>query len=250
MFVKVSLELYKATAQAHLAIIDVKVLALVNINKPRESQVLGEFNDDPDSIYTDILVAINEQQYLELTMEQAATQLVLHDFEKRMPDWDFTSVAGITPSSADVFRDGLDKGEPIIPVEDPIEHLKRLHIGLASTALENMGNAEYLTFYQDIVAHGEKRGVSKKQIDEEWIKHAPLPIEPEEDPVDHIIRLEKEIEDARPPRLTAEDAEDVSDNYQAHLEYNWHCDEQNEYLDKAKAALTPDQMKEYLRRAK
>lgn len=39
----------------------------------------------------------------------------------------------------------------------------------------------------------------------------------ESHPISFIQQLEQEIEDNHPSRLTSEDIEDVSDNYQAHL---------------------------------
>ena len=52
----------------------------------------------------------------------------------------------------------------------------------------------------------------------------------ESHPISFIQQLEQEIEDNHPSRLTSEDIEDVSDNYQAHLEYKWWKDEQSELI--------------------
>ena len=40
-----------------------------------------------------------------------------------------------------------------------------------------------------------------------------------------VLRIKQELEDNQPNRCTAEDIEEVSDNYQANLEYGWYCDE-------------------------
>ena len=45
-----------------------------------------------------------------------------------------------------------------------------------------------------------------------------------------VLRILQDIEDNRPDRLSIEDVEDVSDNYQANLEYGWYVDEQREII--------------------
>ena len=64
-------------------------------------------------------------------------------------------------------------------------------------------------------------------------------------PVSFIQQLEQEIEDNHPSRLSAEDVEDVSDNYQAHLEYKWWKEEQLELIKELKSKLTSEQLKWY-----
>jgi hypothetical protein len=64
-------------------------------------------------------------------------------------------------------------------------------------------------------------------------------------PVSYIFELEQEIEDNHPSRLTSEDVEDVSDNYQAHLEYKWWKEEQLELIKDLKSKLTPEQLELY-----
>ena len=67
----------------------------------------------------------------------------------------------------------------------------------------------------------------------------------ESHPISFIQQLEQEIEDNRPSRLTSEDIEDVSDNYQAHLEYQWWEDEQSELIKDLKSQLTKEQLELY-----
>lgn len=67
----------------------------------------------------------------------------------------------------------------------------------------------------------------------------------ESHPISFIQQLEQEIEDNRPSRLTSEDIEDVSDNYQAHLEYQWWKDEQSELIKDLKSQLTKEQLELY-----
>ena len=67
----------------------------------------------------------------------------------------------------------------------------------------------------------------------------------ESHPISFIQQLEQEIEDNRPSRLTSEDIEDVSDNYQAHLEYKWWKDEQSELIKDLKSKLTKEQLELY-----
>lgn len=64
----------------------------------------------------------------------------------------------------------------------------------------------------------------------------------ESHPLSYIQQLEQEIEDNHPSRLTSEDIEDVSDNYQAHLEYRWWRDEQEEEIKDLKSKLTQEQL--------
>ena len=45
-----------------------------------------------------------------------------------------------------------------------------------------------------------------------------------------VLRILQDIEDNRPDRLSIEDVEDVSDNYQANLEYGWYVDEHREII--------------------
>lgn len=40
-----------------------------------------------------------------------------------------------------------------------------------------------------------------------------------------IVSIKEEMINCKPSRLSQEDIEDVSDNYQANLEYGWYCDE-------------------------
>lgn len=68
----------------------------------------------------------------------------------------------------------------------------------------------------------------------------------ESHPVSYIHCLEQELENARPDRLSAEDIEDVSDNYQANLEYKWWKEEQEELIKDLKSKLTRDQLDIYL----
>mgnify|MGYP007068100969 CR=1 FL=1 len=67
----------------------------------------------------------------------------------------------------------------------------------------------------------------------------------ESHPICFIQQLEQEIEDNHPSRLTSEDIEDVSDNYQAHLEYQWWKDEQLELIKDLKSQLTKEQLELY-----
>lgn len=67
----------------------------------------------------------------------------------------------------------------------------------------------------------------------------------ESHPISFIQQLEQEIEDRHPARLTSEDIEDVSDNYQAHLEYQWWKDEQLELIKDLKSKLTKEQLELY-----
>jgi hypothetical protein len=67
----------------------------------------------------------------------------------------------------------------------------------------------------------------------------------ESHPISFIQQLEQEIEDNHPSRLTSEDIEDVSDNYQAHLEYKWWKDEQSELIKDLKSKLTKEQLELY-----
>ena len=67
----------------------------------------------------------------------------------------------------------------------------------------------------------------------------------ESHPISFIQQLEQEIEDNYPSRLTSEDIEDVSDNYQAHLEYQWWKDEQLELIKDLKSKLTKEQLELY-----
>jgi len=64
-------------------------------------------------------------------------------------------------------------------------------------------------------------------------------------PISYIQQLEQEIENNHPSRLTSEDIEDVSDNYQAHLEYKWWKEEQLELIKDLKSKLTPKQLEWY-----
>ena len=67
----------------------------------------------------------------------------------------------------------------------------------------------------------------------------------ESHPISFIQMLEQEIEDNHPSRLTSEDIEDVSDNYQAHLEYKWWKEEQLEIIKDLKSKLTSEQLEWY-----
>ena len=67
----------------------------------------------------------------------------------------------------------------------------------------------------------------------------------ESHPISFIQQLEQEIEDNHPSRLTSEDIEDVSDNYQAHLEYQGWKDEQLELIKDLKSKLTKEQLELY-----
>ena len=67
----------------------------------------------------------------------------------------------------------------------------------------------------------------------------------ESHPISFIPQLEQEREDNHPSRLTSEDIEDVSDNYQAHLGYKWCKDEQLELIKDLKSKLTKEQLELY-----
>jgi len=67
----------------------------------------------------------------------------------------------------------------------------------------------------------------------------------ESHPISYIQLLEQEIIDNIPPRLSTEDVEDVSDNYQAQLEYKWWKEEQLELIKELKSKLTSEQLKLY-----
>lgn len=67
----------------------------------------------------------------------------------------------------------------------------------------------------------------------------------ESHPISYIQLLEQEIIDNKPPRLSTKDVEDVSDNYQAQLEYKWWKEEQLELIKELKSKLTPEQLKLY-----
>lgn len=64
-------------------------------------------------------------------------------------------------------------------------------------------------------------------------------------PVTYIQLLEDEIENNHPSRLSIEDIEDVSDNYQSNLEYQWWRKEQEEEIKSLIAKLTPEQLELY-----
>lgn len=68
----------------------------------------------------------------------------------------------------------------------------------------------------------------------------------ESHPISYIHLLEQEIEDMQPDRLTSEDIEDVNDNYQAHLEYKYWREEQEELIKDLKSKLTTEQLDIYL----
>jgi hypothetical protein len=61
-------------------------------------------------------------------------------------------------------------------------------------------------------------------------------------PVSYIFSLEQEIIDNQPGRLSSADIEDVSDNYQEHLEYKWWEREQRELIQDLISKLTPEQL--------
>lgn len=67
----------------------------------------------------------------------------------------------------------------------------------------------------------------------------------ESHPISYIQLLEQEIENNHPSRLTIEDIENISDNYQAHLEYKWWEKEQLELIKDLKSKLTPEQLEVY-----
>ena len=67
----------------------------------------------------------------------------------------------------------------------------------------------------------------------------------ESHPISYIHLLEQEIENNHPSRLSYEDIEDASDNYQAHLEYKWWKQEQLELIKDLKSRLTPEQLERY-----
>ena len=67
----------------------------------------------------------------------------------------------------------------------------------------------------------------------------------ESHPISFIQQLEQEIENNHPSRLSSEDIEDVSYNYQAHLEYKWWKDEQLELIKDLKSKLTKEQLELY-----
>jgi hypothetical protein len=52
-----------------------------------------------------------------------------------------------------------------------------------------------------------------------------------------VLGIRQDIEDNAPDRLSAEDVEDVSDNYQANLEYGWYVDEQEELISQLQADI-------------
>jgi hypothetical protein len=56
----------------------------------------------------------------------------------------------------------------------------------------------------------------------------------------------------RPPHLSTEDIEDLSDSYQENLEYRWWVDEQRalicaleEQIKEHRATISPEKLKEY-----
>lgn len=67
----------------------------------------------------------------------------------------------------------------------------------------------------------------------------------ESHPLSYIHLLEQEIIDNQPSRLSHEDVEDASDNYQAHLEYKWWKEEQLELIKDLKSKLSPDILEFY-----
>jgi len=67
----------------------------------------------------------------------------------------------------------------------------------------------------------------------------------ESHPISYIYLLEDEIENNRPNRLTIEDSEDISDNYQANLEYIWWVVEQKILISSLKNKLTEEQLEIY-----
>jgi hypothetical protein len=67
----------------------------------------------------------------------------------------------------------------------------------------------------------------------------------ESHPLSYIHLLEQEIVDNQPQRLSAQDVEDASDNYQAHLEYKWWKQEQLELIKDLKSRLTSEQLERY-----
>jgi len=46
-----------------------------------------------------------------------------------------------------------------------------------------------------------------------------------------VLKIKQELVDNKPSHCTAEDIEDVSDNYQSNLEYGWYRDEQQAEID-------------------
>lgn len=53
-----------------------------------------------------------------------------------------------------------------------------------------------------------------------------------------LVTAEQELLNVETPsRLTQEDIEDVSDNYQSHLEYNWWLDEHKSLIDQLKLEI-------------
>ena len=53
-----------------------------------------------------------------------------------------------------------------------------------------------------------------------------------------LVTAEQELLNVETPsRLTQEDIEDVSDNYQSHLEYNWWLDEQTSLIEHLKLEI-------------
>jgi hypothetical protein len=48
--------------------------------------------------------------------------------------------------------------------------------------------------------------------------------------LDKIATIQKQIEDNKPPRVSMGDQEDISDNYQANLEYGWWVNEANDEI--------------------
>lgn len=54
---------------------------------------------------------------------------------------------------------------------------------------------------------------------------------------DQIAKIKADLENAHPDRLSQDDIECVSDNYQAHLEYGWYYDEQMDIISGIKADI-------------
>ena len=101
----------------------------------------------------------------------------------------------------------------------------------------------YMFEYQDI-SNTVTNVLSKlTSSDNEQVHTGPVTYE--SNPAHFIYLLEQDIENAKPDVLKTDDIENVSDHYQAALEYSWWRQEQLAEIIQLKSKLTPRQLVEY-----
>ena len=57
-----------------------------------------------------------------------------------------------------------------------------------------------------------------------------------------LSSLEQQIEDNRPPRVTFNDQEDISDNYQENLEYGWWLNDVEAEIESLKEQIAEERI--------